>query len=102
MDINKIKKLLDEFSKDRGWDKVHSPKNISMAMSVEVSELVEIFQWLSEEESLKLNSDSKEHVKEEVADVTIYIILMCLKLNINLEEAVLDKIELNRKKHPIN
>lgn len=100
MDIDMIKEKLSNFSKAREWDKFHSPKNVSMAMSVEVAELVEIFQWLSEEESRNLDSDQIRCVKEEIADISIYILTMCMKLDIDLEEAVLSKIQLNEKKHP--
>lgn len=100
MDIDMIKEKLSNFSKARVWDKFHSPKNISMAMSVEVAELVEIFQWLSEDESRDLDSDQIRCVKEEIADITIYILTMCMKLDIDLEEAVLSKIQLNERKHP--
>ncbi len=100
MDVNMIKEKLSDFSKARDWDRFHSPKNISMAMSVEVSELVEIFQWLSEDESRNLDSDQIRCVKEEVADITIYILKMCMKLDIDLGDAILSKIQLNEKKHP--
>lgn len=100
MDIKTIEKKLQKFSLEREWDKFHSPKNISMAMSVEVAELVEIFQWLSEDESRNLDSDQIRCVKEEIADISIYILTMCMKLDIDLGQAILNKIELNEKKHP--
>jgi len=100
MDIKTIEKKLQKFSHEREWDKFHSPKNISMAMSVEVAELVEIFQWLSEDESRDLDSDQIRCVKEEIADISIYILTMCMKLDIDLEETILSKIQLNERKHP--
>lgn len=102
MDINNINTILNEFSKERGWDKFHSPKNLSMALSVESSELLEIFQWLSEEESNNLSSKKKEHAKTEVADIAIYLLRICNKLDINLEQAILEKIEESKKKYPEN
>lgn len=100
MDVNKIEEILAEFAKQRDWDKFHSPKNLAMALSVEASELVEIFQWLTEEQSYDLDEKKMQHVKEEIADVTIYILNLCRKLNINLESAILNKIEINSSKYP--
>ena len=74
LDIEKINKKLKKFSGDRDWDKYHSPKNLAMALSVEVSELVEIFQWLDGEESKKLDNKTINLVKEEVADILIYLL----------------------------
>ena len=72
-----------------------------MALSVEASELVEIFQWLTPDQAeLIMDSSESEHVKEEIADIMIYLIRMADKLNIDLEKAVSDKIAKNGKKHP--
>ena len=60
--------------KERDWEQFHSPKNLSMALSVEVAEIVEIFQWLTEEESRNLNHEKLGKVKEEIADVMIFLI----------------------------
>ena len=100
MDVKKIETILAEFSKQRDWDQFHSPKNLSMALSVEASELVEIFQWLTEEQSYHLDANQLQHAKEEIADITIYILNLCRKLDIDLESAVLEKIEANSKKYP--
>lgn len=100
MDVKKIETILADFSKQRDWDKFHSPKNLSMALSVEASELVEIFQWLTEEQSYHLDANQLQHTKEEIADITIYILNLCRKLDIDLESAVLAKIEANNTKHP--
>ena len=102
MDIEKIKNILKQFSQERDWEQFHSPKNLSMALSVETSELVEIFQWLSEEESFNLDNDKKQHAKEEVADIAIYLLRICMKLNIDLEEAIIEKMQKNREKYPVD
>lgn len=102
MDLEKIKKIIRKFASDRNWDKFHTPKNLSMALSVEASELVEIFQWLSQEESKNINSKDIQYVKDEVADILIYLIRIADKLDIDLEEAILEKIEKNNKKYPID
>ncbi len=102
MDLDKIKNIIREFAKHRDWDKFHTPKNLSMALSVEASELVEIFQWLSQEESKNIDSNEIQNVKDEVADILIYLIRIADKLNIDLEKAVLEKIDKNNEKYPID
>lgn len=101
MDIENLKKIILKFSNDRNWDKHHNPKNLTMALSVEASELVEIFQWLDFEESINLESNKKEHARQEIADIAIYLIRLCIKLDIDLEKAILDKMKLNEKKYPL-
>lgn len=102
MDILAIQKQLSKFADERDWEQFHNPKNLAMALSVEASELVEIFQWLTPEQSnLIMDSSESEHVKEEVADVLIYLIRLADKLNVNLEDAVVEKIVKNGKKHLI-
>ncbi len=92
-----------KFSDDRDWDQFHSIKNLSMALSVEASELVEIFQWMSDVESNKITDDEIKFpkVKDEIADIFIYLIRISSKLNINLEEAVLSKMKKNIAKYPV-
>lgn len=101
MDINEITNKIKKFSEDRNWDKFHTPKNLSMALSVEVAELVEIFQWLSQEESSNLSEDNLQSVKEELADILIYLIRIADKFNIDLEESVDEKILINEQKYPV-
>ena len=101
MDLEKIKKIIREFASERNWDKYHTPKNLSMALSVEASELVEIFQWLTQEESKNIDSKDIQSVKDEVADILIYLIRIADKLDIDLEEAILEKIKKNGKKYPV-
>ncbi len=103
MDLVKLKDLVNTFAKEREWDQFHSIKNLSMALSVESSELLEIFQWMSEEESNKvLNQPEKmQKIEEEVADIFVYLLRIVTKTNINLEEAVMRKMEKNAKKYPV-
>lgn len=101
MDMQKIQTIIKEFSKQRDWDKFHNPKNLSMALSVEASELVEIFQWLDFEQASNLTAEKKEHAKQEIADIAVYLIRMCMDLDINLEEAIVEKMKLNEKKYPL-
>ena len=98
MDIKNIQKQLSDFADERDWDQFHNPKNLAMALSVEASELVEIFQWLTPEQAEAIMSSNEgEHVKEEMADIMIYLIRMADKLNVDLEKAVADKIIKNNK-----
>ena len=100
MDLVNIQSLLKGFINDRDLEKYHSPKNLAMAMSVEASELVEIFQWMTEKESSELNETKLLHASQEVADVFIYLVMLSMKLDIDLEKAVLEKIKLNKEKYP--
>ena len=101
MDIEKIEKIINKFSEDRDWDKYHSPKNLVMALSGEVGELNEIFQWLNENESYNLSDNNKQYVKDEVADIAIYLLKICMKLDINLEDAIIEKMQKNIEKYPV-
>ena len=103
MDIEKIQKRLDKFSKDRDWDQFHTPKNLSIALSVEVSELLEIFQW-SDSGGLEeiSNVKKRKEIEEEVADIFIYLIKILGKLdNTNIENIINEKIKKNETKYPI-
>lgn len=103
---NKLNDLINKlrvFSNERDWDQFHSPKNLIMALTSEVGELSDIFQWLSEEQSKIENIDSKslEKTKEEIADVFLYILRIADKLNIDLEREAVKKIRINAEKYPI-
>lgn len=101
MNLNKIQQRIQKFSDDRNWDSFHNPKNLVMALNGEVGELNEIFQWLDFEESMNLPDDVLEHTKEEVADIAIYLLRICMKLDINLEDAILNKMTKNEAKYPV-
>lgn len=74
-----------------------------MGLSAEAAELLEIFQWLTEKQSCEIIDDEKEmqHVRDEMADVFIYLVRLADKLNVNIEEAVMEKIELNESRYPV-
>lgn len=101
--FQEMKDYLDQFIDDRKWDKHRTPKNLSMALSVEVAELVELFQWLSEEESWEVKNipDTKEQVEEEMADVLSYLVQLAGKLEIDLRQAFWKKTKKNEAKHSI-
>ena len=101
MNLNKIEQRIQKFSDDRNWETFLNPKNLVMALNGEVGELNEIFQWLNFEESMNLPDDVLEHTKEEVADIAIYLLRICMKLDINLEDAILNKMIKNEKKYPV-
>jgi NTP pyrophosphatase (non-canonical NTP hydrolase) len=99
-ELNQFKVRLRQFAEERDWDQFHSPKNLSMALIVEAAELVEHFQWLTEEQSRSLDQKQLEKVQEELADIQIYLIRIADKLNIDLLGEVSKKIEANAKKYP--
>ena len=99
-DHENIKLRLRQFAEERDWDQFHSPKNLSMALIAEAAELVEHFQWLTEEQSKNLSPEKLEEVAQEVADIQIYLIRLADKLDIDLLTAVDKKIELNAQKYP--
>jgi dCTP diphosphatase len=100
VDIDKLAHDLRLFADERDWNRFHSPKNLCMALSVEAAELLEHFQWLTEEESRALRDDVKAKVAEEIADVQIYLVRLADKLGVDLDAAVRTKLELNRRKYP--
>ena len=101
MNIQKIQAFQKQFNKERDWEQFHTPKNLSMALSVEASELMEIFQWLSAEQSCSLDKKNKEKVSEELADITYYILRIADLMNIDLEDAIWKKMKKNTEKYPV-
>jgi NTP pyrophosphatase (non-canonical NTP hydrolase) len=99
-DVDNLKTLIKTFIVERDWEQFHSPKNLAMALSVEVSEVVEHFQWLTEEESRNLPPEKLAEVREEVGDVMIYLTELAEKLGIDPLEAARAKLEINRRKYP--
>ncbi|GAB7541043.1 nucleotide pyrophosphohydrolase [Cupriavidus sp. CuC1] len=101
IDIKNLQQAAAAFGEARGWGKYHSPKNLAMALSVEVAELVEIFQWKTEGEAREIMStDEREHVEQELADITIYLSQLLNALNVDLDAAVKAKMEMNALKYP--
>lgn len=101
-DLNDLQGYLRQFAKDRDWEQLHSPKNLSMALSVEAGELQEIFQWLTEDQSCNLNDKQLAAAMDEIADVQIYLVRLADKLNVNISEAVEQKKIKNEIKYPID
>lgn len=90
-----------EFVSERDWGRFHSPKNLSMALSVEAAELAEIFQWLTEEQSEALAPEEKTHAAEEIGDVLIYLVNLADRLGIEPLRAAFDKMEKNGARYPV-
>ena len=100
--LSSIQESLREFAIERDWEKFHDPKNLVMALSGEVGELTEIFQWISNEESNHLTDKQLKQVKEEIADVYLYLLRLADVTNVDLVEASKAKIEINRNKYPVS
>ncbi len=91
---------LRQFVREREWDRFHSPKNLSMALSVEVAEVVELFQWLTEEQSRHLDERQRARLEEEIGDVMIYLTTLADAFGIDPLAAAAKKVELNKEKYP--
>lgn len=102
MNLEKIKRRLAKFAEDRNWDQFHTPKNLSMALAAEAAELLEIFQWLTDKQSKEIINNEKEMslIRQEIADIFIYLVRLADKLGIDIEKAVYEKIEMNEQKYP--
>ncbi len=101
IDLSQLQQASQAFARARNWEKFHSPKNLAMALSVEVAELVEIFQWQTEEESrVVMSTSEREHVEQELADITIYLSQLVTALGVDLDAAVRAKFEMNARKYP--
>lgn len=99
-ELQSLARQLARFSDERGWDQYHAPKNLVMALMVEVAELMEHFQWRTAEESLQLDSESLQEVRLELADVLIYLVRLADRLDIDLYPAAQDKLIINARKYP--
>jgi NTP pyrophosphatase (non-canonical NTP hydrolase) len=99
-DFNEIIEELRKFARDRDWDQFHSPKNLSMALNVESGELLEHFQWLTEEQSRNLPPEKLKLVAQEIADIQLYLFRLADKLGIDILTTAREKIRLNEAKYP--
>lgn len=88
------------FARERDWEQFHSPKNLAMALAGECGELLEHFQWLSEEQSASLSPEKKQEVGREMADILIYLIRLSQRLDLDLIRAVEEKIAINEQRYP--
>lgn len=102
-DLAALQRRLAQFAQARQWGQYHTPKNLSAALSVEAGELVEIFQWLTPEESARIMSDPGQaaRVEDEVADVLAYLLQFCEVLGVDAPAALAAKIERNERRFPV-
>ena len=99
MNAKKIQRILRKFARDREWEKFHSLRNLSISISIEASELLEIFQW-QEKSSLK-KKELKKRISEEIADILLYLLRFSDIAKLDLEKICLEKIDINKKKYPV-
>ena len=94
---------VESFVEERDWEKYHNPKDLAESICIEAAELLQLFQWTSPEETAKVKTDANKvtRIKEELADVMIYCLSMANTLEIDLTNAIIEKIESNKKKYPI-
>jgi NTP pyrophosphatase (non-canonical NTP hydrolase) len=100
--VEALQAALREFARAREWEQFHSPKNLASALSVESAELLEHFQWLTEEQSRDLSPDKRNLVAEELADVLLYTLQLADKLGIDPLDAAWKKLKVNEDKYPVD
>jgi NTP pyrophosphatase (non-canonical NTP hydrolase) len=89
---------LDQFIDERNWRTSQNPKDLAISISIEAAELLEDFQWISSEEAIQKN---KENIKEEIADVLIYSLMLCSRLDLDVKEIIEEKMVKNGRKYPV-
>lgn len=99
-DLAEIREIMRQFVSERDWDKFHTPKNLATALSVEASELLEPFQWLVSGDKSELDEVKLTAIRHEMADVLVYLVRLADKLDVDLLQAVQEKMVLNRAKYP--
>ncbi|EKN69264.1 putative pyrophosphatase [Neobacillus bataviensis LMG 21833] len=97
--MKEIQQRVLAFRDERDWKQYHNEKDLAISISLEANELLENFQWRTSEEAIV---ESKQNIKEEMADILIYLVQLADKLEINLEEEVFDKLVKNAIKYPVN
>jgi dCTP diphosphatase len=100
--LDDLEQQLDQFAKDRDWQQFHSPKNLASALVVEAGELLEHFQWLTEEQSRALSPEKRDAAGAEVADVLLYLIQLAAALGVDPIAAAQAKLKLNAQKYPVD
>jgi dCTP diphosphatase len=101
LDVAALQARLRDFASSRDWQQFHSPKNLAMALTGEVGELVEILQWLTPEQSARLSKEDLSLAADELADIQIYLLRMADVLGLSLADAVDEKIERNEGRYPV-
>lgn len=103
VDVGQLAAALERFAAERNWAQFHSPKNLVMALTGEVGELSEIFQWMDEEQSKDAarHPDTAQAVQDELADVLMYLVRLASVLGVDLDAAARQKLEQNNRKYPV-
>lgn len=91
---------LREFARERDWEQFHTPKNLAMALNVEAGELLELFQWLTPDQSRKLDQEQARRLRQELADVFLYLLQLADVCKVDLNQAALEKLSENAEKYP--
>ena len=100
-EIQRLQQAIEKFARDRDWEQFHTPKNLAMAMSVEAAEVVEIFQWLTDEQSKSLSKEKVADLADELADTYIFLLKIAAHYGIDINQAALHKILKNEVKDPV-
>ena len=100
--LTELRDALRRFAAERDWDQFHFPKNLAIALSVEAAELLEHFQWVPDRDSAALSDQTRANVREELADVLLYLIRLADKLDIDLATAAFEKMKINAGKYPVD
>ncbi len=101
-DLLELRDIVRQFAEERDWQQFHTPKNLAMALSVEVAELVEHFQWLKTGADAELDDRQRLGIRHELADSLVYLIRLADCVNVDLHSAVIEKMQLNREKYPVD
>lgn len=98
--LDHLARELERFAKERDWNQFHTPKNLAMALTAEAGELLEIFQWLTPEQSQSLDQPKREELADELGDILIYLVRLSTVSGIDLMDAARAKLEKNKQKYP--
>jgi len=98
--LEQLRLRLAAFAEERDWQQFHSPKNLAMALIAETAELVEHFQWITQEQSRDPNPEKRSAISLELADILIYLVRIADQLDVDLIAAATDKIEINENRYP--
>ncbi|MGO0694182.1 nucleotide pyrophosphohydrolase [Pseudomonas guariconensis] len=103
MNVKQIQQQLRKFAQERDWEQFHTPKNLASALAVEASELLEVFQWLTDAQSSAITEDERQlrKVEEEMADVALYLLRLADVLGVDLQRAIDRKLRINAEKYPV-
>ena len=101
-ELDALRDRIRDFSRERDWDQFHSPKNLAMALAGEAGEVLEIFQWLTEEQSRALDEKALARARDEIADVLLYLVRLADRLGVDPLAAAQRKLEENARKYPVD